>query len=171
MLRERLGNVRDRLGDGDLATRWIVAAAGLALILILWLGFHLAYRHPANQGAPPANASPAVDSGAPAQAGNALRPSIPRPTPGNSASSGRKDWRVIAYTYNRQDQAQKKASTVEARHPDLHPQVFTPTGHPPWLVALGGAMNRDQAFELARKARSEGLPTDTYAQNYPDARR
>ena len=171
MLRERFDDLRDRLGDGDLATRWMVAAAGLVFILIFWIGFHLAHRHPANQGAASANSSPALASSAPAQAGVAPRSSIPRPAPGNSASSGRKDWRVIAYTYNRPDQARKKISTIAARHPDLHPQVFTPTGRAPWLVALGGPMNRDQAFALVRKARSEGLPSDIYAQNYPDARR
>ena len=79
MLRERFDDLRDRLGDGDLATRWMVAAAGLVFILIFWIGFHLAHRHPANQGAASANSSPALASSAPAQAGVAPRSSIPRP--------------------------------------------------------------------------------------------
>jgi hypothetical protein len=48
----------------------------------------------------------------------------------------------------------------------MHPEVFTPTGQAPYLVTIGGAMGRDDAFALVTKARNEGLPRDTYAQNY-----
>jgi cell division septation protein DedD len=70
------------------------------------------------------------------------------------------------YTYNHPDEAQKKSAAITQKHPELHPAVFTPSGHAPYLVTIGGVMNRDAAFALARKSRSAGLPRDTYAQNY-----
>jgi hypothetical protein len=77
-----------------------------------------------------------------------------------------KQWRVIGYTYNRQEQAQHKAEEVAQKHPELRAAVFSPSGHAPYLVAIGGALSRDEAFALVKKVRSLGLPTDTYAQNY-----
>jgi eukaryotic-like serine/threonine-protein kinase len=53
----------------------------------------------------------------------------------------------------------------------LRPEVFTPNGRAPYLVTVGGVMSRDEAFAMARKARSEGLPRDSYAQNYRDKSR
>jgi len=72
----------------------------------------------------------------------------------------------VAFTYNRQDQAQKKASSLALQHPGLAPAVFSPTGKAPWLVTIGGVLKRDAAYALARKAQSLGLPHDTYAQDY-----
>ena len=73
---------------------------------------------------------------------------------------------MVAFTYNHKDQAQKKVVSLEQRFPSLSPAAFSPTGRAPWLVTIGGALERDAAYELARKARSMGLPRDTYAQNY-----
>ena len=79
--------------------------------------------------------------------------------------SGR--WRVIAFTYNREGQAQQKVGSLAQSHPELRPEVFTPNGHAPYLVVVGGTMSRDEAFALVRKGQSEGaLPHDAYAQNY-----
>jgi len=89
-----------------------------------------------------------------------------RPAPGAKAGLPRKEWRVVAFTYQRQDQAQKKASSLAHEHPGLAPGVFSPNGKAPWLVTIGGVMQRDAAYTLARKARSLGLPRDTYAQDY-----
>jgi hypothetical protein len=75
-------------------------------------------------------------------------------------------WRVVAFTYNGEKLAQQKAASVAAKHPDLRPEVFTPNGHAPYLVTVGGTMTRDEAFALVKKGRAEGLPRDSYAQNY-----
>jgi hypothetical protein len=72
----------------------------------------------------------------------------------------------VAFTYNRQDQARKKAASVAQKHPDLRPEAFSPSGRAPWLVTVGGAMDRDDAYALAAKVRGLGLPRDSYAQNY-----
>ena len=73
---------------------------------------------------------------------------------------------MIAFTYNRQDEAEHKVAKIAQSHPDLEPSVFTPTGRAPFLVALGRPMSRQDAFALSGKAKREGLPRDTYAQNY-----
>jgi hypothetical protein len=83
-----------------------------------------------------------------------------------SSSASRADWRVISFTYSRKTDADKEVSSLSRSQPDLHPVVFDPSGHAPYLVSIGGAMDRDAAYALAQRARSLGLPRDTYAQNY-----
>jgi hypothetical protein len=83
-----------------------------------------------------------------------------------ATTNGAGQWRVVAFTYNREAQAQEKAASVAAKHPDLRPEVFTPNGRAPYLVTVGGTMSRDEAFALVKKGHSEGLPRDSYAQNY-----
>lgn len=73
---------------------------------------------------------------------------------------------MIVYTYNSDDIAQQKAAEIAQSHPDLSPTVFTLSGHAPFLVTLGGAMSQQEAFALSGKAKREGMPRDTYAQNY-----
>jgi len=76
-------------------------------------------------------------------------------------------WRVVAFTYNYQDQAEHKARTINEVHPGLQASVFSPKGSgAPFLVTLGSATDRASAFQLRDKAIQEGLPKDTYAQNY-----
>jgi len=76
-------------------------------------------------------------------------------------------WRIVAFTYNYQEQAEHKARTINEKHPDLQASVFSPKGSgAPFLVTLGAATDRASAFRLRDKAVAEGLPRDTYAQNY-----
>jgi hypothetical protein len=73
----------------------------------------------------------------------------------------------VAYTYNYQDQAEHKARTINEKYPNLQASVFSPKGSgAPYLVTLGTATDRASAFRLRDKAVAEGLPKDTYAQNY-----
>jgi hypothetical protein len=113
----------------------------------------------------PTTAAPAaVPDTAPAAAAPA---SVPAPSEAMTAGDARGQWRVIAFTYNREAQAQQKVASVAAKHPELKPEVFTPNGHAPYLVAVGGTMSRDEAFALVKKAKAQGaLPHDSYAQNY-----
>ena len=72
------------------------------------------------------------------------------------------EWRVVAFTYNRQDQAQKKASTLSHSHPDLHPEVFSPRGKAPFLVTVGGpSIATTRTLWLARLAASGCLAIPT----------
>jgi hypothetical protein len=75
-------------------------------------------------------------------------------------------WRVVAYTYNVESQARSKAAAIGKQHPDLHPEVFSPTGHAPYLVTLGGPLTQQEAAALRQTARSQGLARDVYTQNY-----
>jgi eukaryotic-like serine/threonine-protein kinase len=78
-------------------------------------------------------------------------------------------WRVIAFTYGSRAAAEKKVSDVNRRWPSLNASVFVPKdkrGY--YLVALGGRMKHEDASRLQHKARSLGLPRDTYVQNYSD---
>jgi hypothetical protein len=166
--------MEDQSRSPFLSPRWI--AIGLAVVLLLWIGWHFLSSRPANPISPQPEASAPVAPGntaansAPAKPSRSASPPAAASAPASqkplAAPDARMQWRVIAYTYNHQDQAQHKADVVGQAHPDLHPEVFTPTGHAPFLVALGGAMSRDDAFTLAQKARNQGLPRDTYAQNY-----
>ncbi len=155
----------------------LAAAIGLAVILCVWLGWHLLHRPAgapqeasapapvaADSAASSAPSAPASDSGVPAASGRKAPASVPQARSHDDLS--RDQWRVIAYTYNHEAQAQQKVATVAQRHPELHPEVFTPSGHEPYLVTVGGIMSRDEAFALVRKVRGEGLPGDSYAQNY-----
>jgi hypothetical protein len=93
-------------------------------------------------------------------------PLAAKPSPTTAAGEDRGVWHVIVYTFNHQDQAQHRAEAMATRHPDLQPQVFTPTGGSPYFVALGSGMSRKDAYLLRNKARAAGLPPDTYIQNY-----
>ena len=75
-------------------------------------------------------------------------------------------WRVVVFTYNHQGDAEKKAQSVNQKHPNLNASVFSPAGNGPYLVTLGGAMTREEAQQLRRKALREGMPRDSYIQNY-----
>jgi hypothetical protein len=102
-----------------------------------------------------------------AEPGSAAVPAVAAPEAAVPATTnGAGGWRVVAFTYNREAQAQEKAASVAAKHPDLRPEVFTPNGHAPYLVTVGGTMSRDEAFALVKKGHAEGLPHDSYAQNY-----
>jgi hypothetical protein len=44
--------------------------------------------------------------------------------------------------------------------------VFHPGERSAFLVSLGGAMTRDDAESLWRRAREAGMPRDTFVRNY-----
>ncbi len=109
--------------------------------------------------------------GAPETVRPAARPSAaktPAATATATASQGseRSVWHVVVYTYTHESAAQRKAAEMAAQYPQFQPQVFSPTGHAPFLVVLGGGMNRQDAFTRREAALAAGLPKDTYAQNY-----
>jgi hypothetical protein len=168
--------------------RGIAYAVGTLLILLLgWLFVHS--RSSGSAGSPGSSgavqetptSAPAAQESAPAATGSADPADVEsHPAPGagavmesapasmgkNVAGDSRGLWRVIAFTYNREDQAQQKVAEIAKSHPDLSPTVFTPSGRAPFLVTLGGPMSMQEAFALSGKAKREGLPRDTYAQNY-----
>jgi hypothetical protein len=154
-------------------------AYGVGTLLILLLGWYFVHSRSASSNRPveaPASVPAAQESAPVAAKSPAAGTNVesPREAAGsNAAPEGKKvagdsrgRWRVVAFTYNREDQAQQKVAEIARSHPDLNPTVFTPNGHAPFLVTLGGPMSMQEAFALSGKAKREGLPKDTYAQNY-----
>ena len=144
-------------------------AYGVGTLLIVLLGWWFVHSRSASSNEPVTKVSvpvaqetaPPVVNSRPSAVGKAPAPVRPIASAANAGN-----WRVIAFTYNREDQAQHKMEEIAQSHPDLSPSVFSPTGQAPFLVALGGAMSRDDAFALSGKAKREGLPKDVYARNY-----
>jgi hypothetical protein len=82
-------------------------------------------------------------------------------------ADGRTVWRVVAYTYRGQTKASDMVAKISDKHSDLDAEVFNPPGRGGvYLVTLGGAMDHDAAVKMRDKAQREGLPADTYVQNF-----
>ncbi len=153
---------------------WIAAA--VVLLAVIFFGWRMTHSSPAagaSEDAPRAAATTPAPAPANAPAAQpATRPSAGRSLAGSPGTAiaapggGKTQWRVVAYTYNREAQAQEKADALKREHPALNPEVFSPNGRAPYLVTVGGAMSRDEAEAFKRKARGQGLPRDLYAQNY-----
>ena len=148
---------------------WTTIAA--AVILVIFIGWHFLHKSPApiptlatmpSQTSQPSSTVAAANAPTPSNSTASVGPS----ESAMSATGARTQWRVVAYTYNHQNQAQDKVAQILSKHPALQPEVFAPKGHAPYLVTVGGGMDRDAAMAFRRKARSEGLPRDTYAQNF-----
>jgi hypothetical protein len=99
--------------------------------------------------------------------GSSNAPTANASTQNPRTENARTQWRVVAYTYNHEDQAKAKVSVIASQHAFLNPEVFSPKGHAPYLVTVGGPMSRNEALAFRKRARSAGLPHDTYAQNFP----
>ncbi|MFP5277315.1 MAG: SPOR domain-containing protein [Acidobacteriota bacterium] len=156
--------------DRDLLrSRWVAPVAAVAMLVLAVLLFahawHTRSAHPARAAAH-GSAIHAAARRAPAGVRAARIPTHAAKVAKPSAKGARTEWRVILYTYDHQDAAQKMVTKVAERHPELTPQVFSPKGHAPYLVAIGGVMSRQQAYALAHRARGLGLARDAYAQNF-----
>jgi hypothetical protein len=81
---------------------------------------------------------------------------------------GTKVWRVIAFTYDRRDEAARKAASINARFHGMNAEVWSRTGNRPFLVTLGGELEKGPAFALRARARHLGVARDVYAQNYTE---
>ena len=150
-------------------SRWLGAGiVALLLLVAIWALLHTWNTHPGNTTPATAVSQPAPDS--PKQVSPSPEPhpagaDLP-PAGSPAADDSQPGWRVIAYTYNRRSDAERKVADLARTHPELKPSVYTRGGHSPYLVSIGGVMERDAAHALARRSRSLRLPHDTYAQNY-----
>jgi hypothetical protein len=143
--------------------------AAVVLAIIGWLFFR-----PSHAPAPaPAQTQAAAPATSPVPA-----PAIPKPAPAtrkplaaqpskSAASAGHPVWRVVAYTYRSQSLAQTMVSKINQKHPDLKAEILKPQGKSTaYLIVLGGAMDHDEASKMEGKAKHDGLPEDTYIQNF-----
>ena len=156
-------SVSDAWGEEEQGKKkWMGAAALAGIVLLLLLVGWSVYHHRAARAE--VRSAPAAPV-----AHHSARPAAPTATRKAAAPAqvaAREQWRVVVYTYDHQEQAQKKAAQLAQSHPALRAAVFSPSGHSPYLVTIGGALDRTGAYALARKARSLGLPRDSYARNY-----
>jgi eukaryotic-like serine/threonine-protein kinase len=164
---------------------------GLGVVLLAIIGWLLLRPHPvqapvetpnppaqatAPAPAPPAPTAPAIS---PAKKPSAARPPAAKPSPSAGAIAGRSSaaatvptdgrtvWRVVAYTYRGQTKASDMVAKITDKHSDLGAEVFSPSGRGTvYLVTVGGAMDHDAAVKMRDKAQREGLPADTYVQNF-----
>jgi hypothetical protein len=143
---------------------WVLGAA--ALIVLATVGALLGLFHHGKPAGGTQSAPAAAVSAARTRAPQAAAPAVPRPAAGAAAVATTPGWRVVAYTYNHEAQAEHKAQTIAQRYPQLSPGVFAPHGRAPYLVTLGGVMSRGDAIAFRERAVRMGLPRDTYAQNY-----
>jgi len=158
-----LGDQEGRHPEAVPLSRFIAAAA-LFAILILGLGLYFVHAratlrtaNPQVHSVPKA-ASSAIASEPSQVPANSLPDQAARTSQqADSGSAARSQWRVVAFSFRREEQARKKSATLARAYPALRPEVFTPTGHAPFLVTVGGAMSRDQALAFAQKSRSQGL--------------
>jgi hypothetical protein len=163
--------------------RPLLVYGALGVVLLAIVGWLLLRPHsapaPAEAPNPPAQATapaptppvptpPAVSPAKPA----AAKPGPPAPAmAARSAAAtvpadGRTVWRVVAYTYRGQTKAADMVAKISENHSDLDAEVFNPGRGGVYLVTVGGAMDRDAAMKMLSKAQREGLPADTYVQNF-----
>jgi eukaryotic-like serine/threonine-protein kinase len=132
----------------------IVSAVALILVTVFTL-YGILHRKPAAPKAPATQTVVVERPTAPAKAAAAVT---------GTAQEGA-GWRVIAYTYVRREDAEKKAAELARRYPELRPTSFSPR-EGRYLVSLGGVMSRPDAITLRARALAMGFPSDTYARNY-----
>lgn len=162
------------------------AGLGVAAVVVFgWMGWHMTHRAPEPAVAAPVAVSAPVVAGSAADVGpagsvaarGARKSSAATPARGSAAAparsqaapvatGGRGSWRVVAFTYNREDQARHKVQQIASRHAGLRPEAWSPSGRGPWLVALGGWMDEREAEAAVSRAKRDGLPRDTFARNY-----
>jgi hypothetical protein len=86
-------------------------------------------------------------------------------TANGPSAVGPVNWRVIAFTFVRENDAAQRAAAINKTHPDLHAEVFSPQPDR-FLVTLGSWMPVQDAKRLRQQAIAQGLPHDTYFQNF-----
>lgn len=83
------------------------------------------------------------------------------------SKAGKGDQFVIVATYNRLEDARKRAKSIKSRWPQFAADVHSPTpNRPPYLVTIGANLSKEAAVHLQRKAIGAGLPRDTYFQSF-----
>lgn len=143
----------------------LVSAGAVVLAAVLFVAVH---RGPAESSAKEAILTPpqpAIAQPAPQVVEPAPKVVVPKQP---EEPSPRTAWRVITYTYSTYQDAARKAHTINKKWPDLKAEVFTSKGQSegPYMVAIGGRMTREEALALQQKVQTQGLPPDTYIQNY-----
>jgi eukaryotic-like serine/threonine-protein kinase len=171
--------------DEPLKRRPFALYGAIAVVVLAILGW--LFMRPHSESVPPAAPQATTQPAAPAPAvvekapapkptvakpsaakASATKPAKPSPSTAGTAASGpegRSVWRVVAYTYKGQTKADDMVSKINEKHSNLGAEVFSPRSGD-YLVTVGGLMDHDQATKMLDKARRDGLPQDSYLQNF-----
>ena len=140
---------------------YVIAAAVVLALATIWILYGWLHRATPVKPAVAVQAQQAPAAGTPAT-------SIAKPAAAQSILNGAaadRVWRVVVYTYRHRSQAQHKAGVIEQRYPQLHADAYAARGGA-FLVTVGGAMTREEAFAERERVVRMGLPHDAYAQNF-----
>jgi hypothetical protein len=75
-------------------------------------------------------------------------------------------WRVVAYTFKGRGEALATSRELAHRHKSLHPEVFSPTKSPPFLVTYGGAMSHEAANAMKTRLLRSQAPGSLVVRNF-----
>lgn len=145
---------------------WVYGAG--VVVIILGLIFLLRPKHSPQKPGPAASTTvPAAQQKVIPPPSESADKMASRSAVAPASSTNGAVWRVIVYTYNTRDDAQHQVDAINQKHPNLKAEVFSATvNSAPYLVVVGGAMNRNQAKRFRQIAVSSGMPRDAYLQNF-----
>jgi hypothetical protein len=120
---------------------WIAAAAltAVTILILFWR----------DRTAPPSVSQPATVAVALPAAQTPERAPLPPKAIGHSGN-----WFVVAATYARKEDAEKRARTIERRSPPFKAEVYSPSrsAKPYYLVVLGSNLSKEAAIDLRARA-------------------
>jgi len=89
----------------------------------------------------------------------APRATPPQPATGAAQSDNpNNNWRVVLYSYQYRQDAQRRLVLLGRSHPTLDAHLFVPAAHGPFMVVMGGPLSKDAADQLKTQAIPLGLP-------------
>ena len=151
----------------QISRMWIYAVVAVVVFFgVIWLARPKPHsiRSPVQDGTVQTSQKEAPSQ---AQAPPRAQPLIPQSMQQTAGIANGSVWRVVVYTYKRQQDAENKAKSINEKYEGLGAESFSPKGNTgPYLVVIGGQMNRDEASRLRTKAVGLGLPHDSYMQNF-----
>ena len=172
-MRSQAASEAPETSGSPIKAMWIAGAVAAVLLLLALIHVFsgksskpVAPQQAAAPASAPAATPPVSEAPAPAAQSPAAAAQVDVPAASVASASHGAGWYVIAYTYNRENQAQARASRVEHKRGGFHPIVFSPSGRGPYLVSLGGPMTENEAEAVMRRARRSGLPRDTFIRKY-----
>ncbi|MDQ6699899.1 MAG: SPOR domain-containing protein, partial [Acidobacteriota bacterium] len=118
---------------------------------------------PRPEAAPQATVTPPTLSSPPP------KPVSPLPARVDGATAGH-GWFVVAATYTRRRDAEKRVEAIKRQFPNFEPEVYPKGNAPFYTVILGNDVSQQAASALQAQARAAGLPRDTYITNRPAKR-
>lgn len=133
--------------------RWPLYAIVAAVIAITTIVLLL------RSGSVPSTANVAPIAAVPQESAPTTEVEI-REIPSRAEQSG--SWYVVAATYTRKADAEKRAQSITKKWPRFKPEVYSPPDAGYYLVLLGADLSQKAAAGVKQRAIAAGMPRDTY---------